>query len=289
MCRMLKTAVNILSLLPWNAGEFWDRVTAKADAQLDRLRPRYAYCGNEVDVAVRELAMYTGGTLAALDEKALSTLEEILRKGRGELEHKAPYPFSGCGGENLGRICYLACRLVKPEVVIETGVLYGITSAYILQALEQNGAGVLHSVDLPPARDGSDDLAGCLVPNELRRRWQFHRGASRRVLPHLLPSLPRVGLFVHDSLHTYRNMIWEFDAVTPYLTDHAVVVSDDVQTNAAFGKCFRTWPWSTTVLEPNKGTLVGVAVRGIPAVAWHRRDPQSPRSLTERIGQPLGE
>ena len=129
-----------------------------------------------------------GGTPVALADQALSALEE-LERSRRQLEPKAPYPCPD-GDRTLGRLCYLACRLMKPEVVVETGVLYGITSTYILQALVINGAGVLHSVDLPPARDGSEDLVGCLVPDRLRRMWQFHRGISRRVLPRLLPSLP---------------------------------------------------------------------------------------------------
>ena len=67
---------------------------------------------------------------------------------------------------------------------------------------------------------------------------------------------------MHDSLHTYRNMTWEFGALAPYLANHAVVISDDVQKNAAFAECFKAWPWAVTVKEAEKDFLVGVAVRG---------------------------
>jgi hypothetical protein len=44
---------------------------------------------------------------------------------------------------------YFVCRFVKPTVAIETGVNYGTSSALILQALEDNGKGLLYSIDLP--------------------------------------------------------------------------------------------------------------------------------------------
>ena len=217
-----------------------------------------------MDHAIRQIEKHTGGSSAVLSEVSLSALESSLQRTVAELEPTVSYPFSGCGDVTLGRLCYLVVRLSNPQVVLETGVLYGMTSAYILEALAQNGTGVLHSVDLPPAREGSERLMGCLVPDSLRSRWHLHRGAARRVLPGLLPRLGPIGLFVHDSLHTYRNMNWEFRAVTPRLTEHAVVISDDVQSNAAFGQAFSPWSWSATVRQENNDKLVGVALRNGP-------------------------
>ena len=34
--------------------------------------------------------------------------------------------------------------------VVETGVAHGVTSRFILEALERNGRGFLWSIDLPP-------------------------------------------------------------------------------------------------------------------------------------------
>ena len=53
---------------------------------------------------------------------------------------------------------YLLVRSLKPETVVETGVCYGASSAYILQALKDNGRGVLYSIDLgnPPDEPPSD-------------------------------------------------------------------------------------------------------------------------------------
>jgi len=44
---------------------------------------------------------------------------------------------------------YAIVRAYSPSLVVETGVLYGHSSAAILAALEDNGAGRLTSIDLP--------------------------------------------------------------------------------------------------------------------------------------------
>lgn len=264
---MLHRASRILALLPVRPLEFLDRVTGIVDHRLDRLRPRYPYRPQGWDDVVAGLAARLGCDRAMLGEEAVRELEAQLEENRRTLEPTAPYPFSGCGDVRLGRLCYLVCRALKPELVVETGVLYGVTSAYVLKALATNGRGLLHSIDLPPARDGSEDLVGCLVPSHLRSHWRLHRGASRRLLPDLLPTLPSIDVFIHDSLHTFRNMRWEFQAVDPYLAAGAVVISDDVEGNAAFGECYHSpaWPWAVTLAEEHKKSLLGVAVREVHA------------------------
>jgi hypothetical protein len=44
---------------------------------------------------------------------------------------------------------YVIARLLRPRVIIESGVSSGISSAHILAALRKNGRGKLHSIDLP--------------------------------------------------------------------------------------------------------------------------------------------
>lgn len=39
-------------------------------------------------------------------------------------------------------------RILRPTVVIETGVANGISSAFILKALDKNNEGMLYSIDL---------------------------------------------------------------------------------------------------------------------------------------------
>jgi predicted O-methyltransferase YrrM len=57
-----------------------------------------------------------------------------------------------------------------------------------------------------------------------------------RILPRLLEESGTADLFVHDSLHTYRNMRREFELVWPRLRTGGVILADDVERNRAFGE-----------------------------------------------------
>jgi hypothetical protein len=121
---------------------------------------------------------------------------------------------------------YLLVRALRPRVVVETGVLYGAGSAHILAALDRNGEGELHSIELgaSPGEPPHDFL----VPGELKRRWNLIIGDSREKLPELLARLGRIDLFHHDSLHTFEHMTWEYETATPHLSPRGILSSHDV-------------------------------------------------------------
>lgn len=121
---------------------------------------------------------------------------------------------------------YLLVRAAKPLKVVETGVLYGASSAHILAALAENRAGELYSVELGgPAGEPPQDF---FIPSELQSRWRLILGDSRRELPALLDQVPTVDLFHHDSLHTFEHMTWEYTTVLPHLSPHGLLSTDDV-------------------------------------------------------------
>jgi predicted O-methyltransferase YrrM len=217
------------------------------------------------------------------DEPPLVILEARLRDRIDHLRPTAPYMIALNADITLARACYLLCRTLKPTIVIETGVGYGMTSSFILQALQVNGRGYLHSIDLPPIWPGADRLVGVLVPDELRDRWRLHRGPSKRILQSLLPQLAPVDLFIHDSLHTYRNMLWEFQTVTPYLAPNAVVVADDVNENRAFAEWAATTDLAywMTIQQAEKRNLFGIGIFS------HRElsTLSSPAQLSEAVGE----
>lgn len=164
----------------------------------------------------------------------------------GSLEPPAAPLVAGISHQvTLGRWLYAALRVLRPEVVVETGVASGTSSWLILNALARNGTGTLHSIDLPnrdPARAydvGGDDSIGRVVPRALRSRWSLSVGDSRDLLPGLLDRVGPVGLFFHDSEHTREAMTREFETVLPALSASGVIVSDDVQKNTAFSAMVR--------------------------------------------------
>src|SRR5438105_2401515 len=46
-------------------------------------------------------------------------------------------------------LMYVLTRFKRPELVVETGVMHGLGSSFILRALERNASGRLVSIDLP--------------------------------------------------------------------------------------------------------------------------------------------
>jgi len=134
-------------------------------------------------------------------------------------------------------LLYLVVRVLKPNVVVETGVANGVSSSIILKALDQNGKGVLYSLDLH-YREGiaipRGKHLGWIIPDELRNRWRLVLGESTKVLPKLLNSIGSIDMFLHDSRHTYKTMIREYEIAYPFLKDRGLLLSHDVKINDAF-------------------------------------------------------
>lgn len=223
--------------------EFRDQIAGYADLALDHLVERApAYETTSFEVALRDAGAYLGDAERVLSEPALDELARETNLLLAELRPESPFDPRWSADSLLARCCYVACRLLMPDVVVETGVAYGVSSAFILSALQLNGRGTLHSVDLPPLTRETDRFWGVAVPEALRDRWRLYRGSSARTLPKLLQSLGTMDLFLHDSLHTRRNMLREFEVAWSHLRSGGVILADDVERNGAFGELRRKDP-----------------------------------------------
>ena len=149
----------------------------------------------------------------------------------------------GTTGEFGCEALYLLVRAARPRVVVDTGVLYGASSAHILAALARNGQGRLHSVEIGrnPREPGHDFF----VPLDLRAGWDLVIGDSRRELPPLLDRYPSLDMFHHDSLHTSGHMTWEFETALPHLGPLGVLSSDDVLNPPSLSGIFQKDPFSS--------------------------------------------
>ncbi len=160
-----------------------------------------------------------------------------LRRSYGHIRPDSPIAF------NLGRlkVWYVIVRLLKPNLVMETGVHDGLSSALILRALERNERGSLvsidlPSVDLPPGVNG----AGWLVPAQLRSRWILHAGDSRELLPRLAPQYAPIDIFIHDSDHSPEFQRFEYETVRPFLQDPGLLLTDDAHADL-YRELARQW------------------------------------------------
>lgn len=142
---------------------------------------------------------------------------------------------------------YMVVRFLKPQVVFETGVFDGKSSAIILQALNDNNDGLLISVDLPAVEaiksstnymleatlpPGSQP--GWVIPDYLKKRHRLVLGDSKILLLQLFKEYAKVDIFFHDSLHTFEHQYFEYTTAWPYLSEGGILLSDDISWSPAF-------------------------------------------------------
>ena len=182
-------------------------------------------------------------------------------------------------GIGLGRSTYayysdaeiLLCRAVwcvalhlRPEVVVETGVAHGVTSRIVLEALRQNNLGHLWSIDLPfPFDHQLHAETGVAITDACRPLWTYVEGSSRQRLPPLIAKIGRVEMFIHDSLHTARNTLFEMEQAASAMPVGGVILADDIGTHEAFAVFARRHPGFRTIVCPSKDEIgiFGVAVK----------------------------
>jgi|WetSurMetagenome_2_1015567.scaffolds.fasta_scaffold93184_2 predicted O-methyltransferase YrrM len=167
-------------------------------------------------------------------------------------------PYLVAGG--FVQLCYVLCRLHKPEVALETGVAYGWVSVFILTALEKNNKGRLYSIDLPAFAVGSSKWSGAMVPDRLKANWSMHIGPQAKILPDLLSEIPQVDFFHYDSDKTYQGMITTFRLVWSRMSSHGVMISDDLDNDAFLDFAESEGLQPIIVIKPTDKQRVGILI-----------------------------
>lgn len=143
---------------------------------------------------------------------------------------------------------YVLVRALGSRAVVETGVLHGMGSAFILEALRRNGAGGrLYSIDLAATKEtGSNNIdgfkallpdgkkPGWMVPPDYLADWSLTLGDSRVVMPGLLSELGEIDMFLHDSRHSRDVMEAEYAMAWERLSPGGVLISDNIECDTAF-------------------------------------------------------
>jgi hypothetical protein len=200
-----------------------------------------------------------------------------------------PESFKGWNDGDAGLVRAIWCliRHLRPNKVVETGVAHGVTTRFILEALESNGAGRLWSIDHPPLEPEWRKNVGIAVGD--RHRWSYIVGSSRRRLPDLLSQLGPIDLFIHDSLHSEHNVRFEVDRAWAALRPGGAIVVDDIDTNRGFCSFTKAFSGHRTMIceaEPirpdtrrfNEKGLFGIILKG------STEGGQSPKNSAPRDG-----
>jgi len=135
------------------------------------------------------------------------------------------------GYQEYNNLLYIIIRSIKPKIVIETGTNYGFSTSFILKGLNDNDCGILYSIDKPISRDFK---VGQVIPDRYKKRWRLFKGTTKEHLESLLNNVELVDIFLHDSEHSYENMMWEFETIWPKLKNGGLLLSDNIDWNSSF-------------------------------------------------------
>ncbi len=166
---------------------------------------------------------------------------------------------------------YLLTKIIKPNLIIETGVNNGKSTTSFLCALTQNQKGKLISIDKTEIneklKDGRNpyklvnNQIGFLVPENYKSRWKLLVGDSIRILNSFCKKklYPSPNIFLHDSLHTFKHTYKEIQLVSKLRNKKnstILILIDDIHVGA--GKAFNKFV--------KKNNLVGYTFRTLGAV-----------------------
>ena len=150
-------------------------------------------------------------------------MKEMVRRRDAQGSH-------GLMGEVDCGILYGLARWHRPSIVVESGGYLGMSSAFILKALADEG---LTSAKIYSIEWNKDCPHGILIPDELRDQFVPLTGDVRDLVKG--DQIPQtIDMFLHDSSHRLQHMLWEFREFWKRLRDGGLLVSHDVHFNAAF-------------------------------------------------------
>lgn len=136
------------------------------------------------------------------------------------LDRKYELPKQVFLGRRIG--WYVLVRILRPNIVVETGTDKGLGTLLIAQALKKNGYGKVYSLDI-------DLYSGALVDQKHWKNIELLKGDSLENLK----KIEQVNMFIHDSDHSEVHEMSEFETIQKSLSKDAIVISDNSQFTGA--------------------------------------------------------
>jgi len=164
-------------------------------------------------------------------KESVEVSEDINKRARtklSKLQHNL-------GGGAATPVLYFLTRLLRPQIVVETGVAAGYSSQAILSAIDRNQYGTLYSSDFPYFRlENPEQYIGYVVDDHLKHNWKLYIEGDNANLPSIARSIDHIDLFHYDSDKSYAGRKWVMETLSTLLTPNAIVLMDDIQDNSFF-------------------------------------------------------
>ncbi len=163
-----------------------------------------------------------------------------------------------------GALLYLMVRALRPDRVVETGVRPGYSTAWILAALEANGAGELTSLGpgsavgrVPGVHEVS---VGQFVPPALRARWTLVLGNTPESVEATLASSP-ADLVFSDNGPSVERARAEFKVAWGALSPRGVLLAHHIDANPAWDELCQRQGLSRQVFDAGPPPMGALAIR----------------------------
>ncbi|MFN0111791.1 MAG: class I SAM-dependent methyltransferase [Blastocatellia bacterium] len=158
-----------------------------------------------------------------------AVLESIVKTRCTVLQTGEEVTVSSDIDEACGRVLQRAIQASRPRVGVEVGLAFGISTLYILEAMNDCGGEKLIGMD--PAQHDRYWRGGGL--QNIRRAgyerlYEFHEDTSQQVLPRLVSQGQRIEFAFIDGWHTFDHTLIDFFYIDQMLAVGGIVVFDDV-------------------------------------------------------------
>jgi predicted O-methyltransferase YrrM len=156
-------------------------------------------------------------------------LTEILRSNQVEDAQGIARPLFANMNEAEGELIVRVFDSVKPDVSLEIGFAYGVSTLFACAALDRNRKPARHIV-IDPSQSKLYDGIGLL--NVQRAGYahfvDFVEAASEFALPRLLEAQNRIQVAIIDGWHTFDHALVDFFYINKMLDVGGVIIFDDV-------------------------------------------------------------
>jgi predicted O-methyltransferase YrrM len=179
-------------------------------------------------------------------------------------------------GQSTGELLQRAVREVRPQVSLEIGLAYGVSTLFICEAIQALPAPGVHIV-LDPFQHGKWRGIGLrnLAEAGFNSIVEFHAEPSELFLPRLVAEGRRIDLAFIDGLHRFDQALVEFYYINRLLRPGGLVIFDD-SARRGVNRVVRhalTYPayevYGTTETAPAESSALGALRRraaGMPRV-----------------------
>jgi adhesin HecA-like repeat protein len=123
-----------------------------------------------------------------------------------------------------GQCLYALVRALKPQRVLELGTWHGASATHLLQALEDNGSGVLECID---NRAYGNIVIGDMIPDELRYIMTFQQTPLEEWIDYAVEKKITYDFIFEDAMHTAEQVAFVWSHADRLLNPGGMIISHD--------------------------------------------------------------